>query len=806
MDIGSINSDDAKNRSIEDLFGALQSSKDGLQTGEAGSRLEKCGPNAIEEKKTPLLFKIFLYFWGPIPWMIEAAAILSFLAHHYDDFYIILSLLLVNGVVHFWEEFEAGNAIEALKQQLALKSMVKRDGNFVEVDAKFLVPGDVVKLTLGNVIPADVKLFEGEYLSIDQSTLTGESLPVSKKAGDIAFSGSVAKQGEMIGLVTATGSETFFGKTTKLVEKAKPKSHFQEAVLKIGNFLIYLSLALSVLLIGVQLSRGADFLQLVQYILVLIVASIPVAMPAVLSVTMALGALVLSKMKAVVTRLESIEEIAGIDILCSDKTGTLTQNSLTLGELKTFNEKSPEELILFAALSSNPDSQDPIDLAILKGVQNQESLKGFTKEKFTPFDPVRKKADSQLKTGDGKTVFAEKGAPQVILGDCKPDENLKKQVEDAVGAFAAKGNRTLGVAKSEDGQNWEFLGLVPLYDPLREDSKQTVQEAKEHGIEIKMLTGDNIAIAKEIAGELSLGDQIGVAGELFGDNKQGSIETIERMNGFAEVFPEHKYEIVKSLQEHGHIVGMTGDGVNDAPALKQVDVGIAVSGATDAARAAASLVLLEPGLSVIVRAVEEARRIFERMTSYSIYRITETIRIMLFMVASILAFNFYPVTAIMIILLALLNDLPILTIAYDNTVLPNQPVKWEMKKVLTIATSLGLIGIIETFIALFIAKDFFLLSDAMIQSFIFLKLSVAGHQTLFIARARGPFFLKPWPSPILAGAIVITQIIAACIVGFGIFVEALPWKYVGFIWLYTIGWMFVEDLIKLFLYKRIKSF
>ncbi len=802
-----ISSEDAKKMDIDSLFKRLQSSKEGLSLADAKSRLQTCGPNTIEEKKKSIFLKFLHYFWGPIPWMIEIAAILSIIVRHWADFYIILTLLMVNGLVDFWEEFQAGNAIAALKKKLAPKCLMKRDGKWQEMDAGELVPGDIIRLRLGNIIPADAKLVEGDYLTVDQSTLTGESLPVTKKSNDLVFSGSVAKQGEMIALVISTGQNTFFGKTTKLVEKANPVSHFQKAVLQIGDYLIYLSLGLACVLILVQVSRGTPFLELIQFVLILIIASIPVAMPAVLSVTMALGALKLSRMKAVVTKLESIEEIAGIDVLCCDKTGTLTQNQLTLGEPIVFKNNDQQTAIIHAALASKEENQDPIDLTILKGVKNLEALKGYTQEKFIPFDPVRKRTDATVRDPKGNIFYVTKGAPQVIIALCHLEQSLEKEVNQAVNSLAEKGHRTLGVARSNDGKTWEFFGLLPLFDPLRTDSIQMIREAQKQGIKIKMLTGDNIAIAKEIAHQLQIGGNISVADQLISKKEDFAtdavMEKIEKSDGFAQIFPEHKYEIVKALQNRKHIVGMTGDGVNDSPALKQADVGIAVSGATDAARAAASLVLLAPGLSVIIRAIEESRRIFERMNSYSIYRITETIRIMLFMVASILTFNFYPVSAIMIILLALLNDVPILAIAYDNTLVETQPVRWQMKRVLIIATILGCIGIISTFLLLIFAKNFLLLSLSQIQSFIFLKLSVAGHQTLFVTRTKNAFYSKPYPAPILLIAILTTQVIAAFFVGFGIFVSSIPWSYIGLIWVYALVWMFIADRVKILLYRHL---
>jgi H+-transporting ATPase len=804
-----ITGEEAKGKSIEDLFSQLDSSPQGLTSAEAQKRLAQYGPNSIEEKRVNPILKFLSYFWGPIPWMIEIAAALSALVKHWVDLIIILVLLIFNAVVGFWQEYQAANAVEALKKQLALKARVKRDGKWQEVDAATLVPGDTVRVRLGDIIPADVKLAEGDYLSVDQSALTGESLPVDKKAGDVAYSGSVAKQGEMGALVTATGSNTYFGKTAGLVSSAKSVSHFQKAVLTIGDYLIYLSLGLAALLVLTMLFRGASVFTLFQFALILIVASIPVAMPAVLSVTMAIGAVVLARMKSIVTRLESIEEMAGMDILCSDKTGTLTQNKLTLGEPALFGAKDAQELILAGALASKEEDRDAIDSAVIKGLSDAKALDPYEQVKFVPFDPVIKRTEAEIKGRDGKFFKVAKGAPQVILGLCNPEKDLADRVNAKVDEFAKQGSRTLGVARGDDTSTWHFLGILPLSDPPREDSADTIQRAGEHGINVKMVTGDNLAIAKEIASQLHLGTNIHVADEFFGKSSGQDFispkqaEQIEAADGFAQVFPEHKFEIVKALQARGHIVGMTGDGVNDAPALKQANTGIAVSGALDAARSAAALVLTAPGLSVIVQAVETARTIFERMNSYAIYRITETIRIMFFVVAAMIVFRFYPITTIMIILLALLNDLPIMTIAYDNTWLDPKPVKWEMRRVLTVATGLGLVGVLETFGLLVIGILWLKLDQAQIQSFIYLKLAVAGHLTLFVARSRRPFFTRPYPATVLLIAILGTQCVAAMIVGFGWLVAPIPWSYVGLVWGYCLVWIFIEDWFKLHIYRHL---
>jgi H+-transporting ATPase len=796
---------------VEELRKRLNSPAQGLSQAEAQSRLERIGPNALPEKKTNPVVQLLSFFWGPIPWMIEVAAGLSAVVRHWPDLIITLLLLIFNALVGFLQEHQAASAVEALKRQLALKARVRRDGQWRQTDATELVPGDLVRLRLGDIVPADVKLTAGEYLSVDQSALTGESLPVEKRADEAAYSGTVVKQGEMEALVVATGAETYFGRTAGLVSHARSVSHFQRAVLNIGDYLIYLSLGLAGILFLIRLVAGDSILTLVQFVLILIVASIPVAMPAVLTVTMAVGSTALTRMKAIVTRLESIEEMAGMDVLCSDKTGTLTENKLSLGEPMIFEASDKAQLILSAALACKEEDQDAIDQAVLAGLEDRQAFDRFDQLKFIPFDPVSKRTEAVVRAADGSSFKVTKGAPQVVLDMCDIAPDQKTRAARAIDELAAGGYRTLGVARAPaDSGRWCFLGLLPLHDPPRPDSAETIQRAEQHGIHVKMVTGDDLAIARETASSLHMGRNILSASELFGEGEdwsglsQALVERIEDSDGFARVFPEHKYAVVKALQSAGHLVGMTGDGVNDAPALRQAEVGIAVSGATDAARAAASLVLTAPGLSVIVRAVEEARRIFERMNSYAIYRIAETIRIMIFVVLTMLVFNFYPISAIMIILLALLNDLPIMTVAYDNTWLDRNPVRWEMRRVITVSTVLGLVGVMQTFLLLVLGKVWLNLDQSHLQSFIYLKLALAGHLTLLVVRNKKPFWSQPRPAAVLLVAILGTQLLAALIVGFGFFVPALPWAYIGIVWAYALFWLFINDRIKVWTYEHLE--
>lgn len=822
MEAKFIDSQDAKKISAEELFRQLNSTAEGLSTADAQERLEAYGPNALEEKESSAWIKFLLYFWGPIPWMIEVAAILSLILGDWPDFFIILFLLVFNAVLGFWEESRAANALAALKGHLALKARAKRNGDWADVPAAELVPGDVIRIRLGEIVPADLKLLEGDFVSIDQAALTGESLPVTMHGGDIAYSGSVVKQGEMTGLVTGTGNNTFFGRTAALVESAGAVSHFQQAVLRIGNFLIVFAGVLSVLLVIVELSRNEPFLDLLQFVLILVIAAIPVAMPAVLSVTMALGAFQLSKRKAIVSRLQSIEEMAGIDILCSDKTGTLTQNKISLGEPSVvFQAKDEDDLLLAAALASQSGNDDVIDKAVLAGIGRLEEYGQYHQTKFIPFDPVKKRTEAILKAPDGTDFHVSKGAPQVMLELCTVDAETRQRAESSTNDFAGRGLRTLGVARSKDGQNWDFLGFLTLLDPPREDSAETIRQAKEHGIDVKMVTGDNVPVACEISRQLGMGDHIQAADALFTKDVDpahlppAAAAHIEKADGFAQVFPEHKYGIVKALQERGHLVAMTGDGVNDSPALKQADAGVAVAGATDAARAAADLVLTAPGLSVIIDAVEEARRIFERMMSYTIYRIAITINITLFVVLSVCLFNYTPLTPLMIVALALLDDIPIMTIAYDNARVSRKPVRWNMSQVLTTSIVLGAIAVAQAIGLLYLGRvvwtntpelqNWIPMDDAHLQTALFLQLVLGGHLMLFVTRAKSFFFFKPWPSWQLFWAIMGTQLFAALMCGFGWFVPALPWAIIGLVWVYNLAWMVIQDLVKVALYHHLHN-
>jgi len=842
----------------------------GLTTVEVTALREKFGFNDIpEEKKNPLL-KFLSYFWGPIPWMIEIAAILSAVISHWDDFAIILLLLMTNAVVGFLQERKAENAIELLKKQLAPNARALRDGTWQEIPARELVPGDLVHIRLGDIVPADAVLGSGKYLLVDESALTGESLPVEKKPGDPVYSGSIARQGEMDASVTTIGGNTFFGKTARLVQAKSPRSHFKAAVERIGNYLIYLAIALVSVVIVVALLRSAPLLETLQFSLILVVAAIPAALPAVLTVTLVVGATALAKKEAIVSRLTAIEELAGMDILCADKTGTITQNSISIGEIRTFSGISEQDVIIAAALASKKESNDPIDKAIIDKevsitTSDEPSTQGYDVIDFVPFDPVSKYAKATVRNAEGAEEEVAKGAPQAIAtlvgasgkepaaaepagiydeepadpagaSAKKPAVPMETSVEEVtepkgiydeepagpVGTygdnpsvlnawvleFAEKGYRALGVARKGPDGTWQYLGLIGLFDPPREDSAATVTEAKNLGVNVKMVTGDHIAIAKEISAKVGLGQNIIPRTALIAGEGEYARKQLEAADGFAQVLPEDKFNIVKTLQAGDHIVGMTGDGVNDAPALRAADTGIAVAGATDAAKSAADIVLTKPGLSVIIDAIQRSREIFRRMENYAVYRIAETVRVLIFLTLCIVVLNFYPVTALMIVVLAILNDLPIMMIAFDNAPVAPKPVRWQMNRILTLATILGIFGVVSSFILLWVAREYFHLDTGIIQTLIFLKLAVAGHMTIYLARTgQQHFWERPFPSLALFGTAEITQIGATLIAIYGVFIMTpIGWTLALIVWGYALVAFLISDQIKVRLFRKIHPY
>ncbi len=856
--------DDYARQSVEKTLQDLHVEREkGLVEDEVVRRLGHYGYNEIKEKEEPLWHRILRRFWGPIPWMIEIAAVLSAVVQKWEDFIIITIMLLVNAGLDFFQEHRALNALKALKQHLATEAIVLRDGKYRTIPARELVPGDIIKLKIGDIVPADVQLVEGDYLLVDQSALTGESLPVSKKTNEVAYANTIAKQGEMLAVVVNTGARTNFHSVVALVAKAslEERSHFQKMVIQIGNFLILITLVLVLIIIMVSLFRNENFLEIARFAMVLTVAAIPVALPAVLSVTMAVGAVNLARRKAIVSRLTAIEELAGMDVFCSDKTGTLTRNEMKVASPLMLGSHQEKELFLIAALASRLENRDPIELPIFHYIDEhfpELDWRSWKQIEFAPFDPIRKRTEAVIEK-DGERFVAVKGAAQVLLEMAELPDREIWNVNQMVDLLASKGYRTLAVGRQEDGRPLDLIGLIPLYDPPRQDSAQVIEEMRNYGVTVKMVTGDNSAIAREIGHLLGLKPRTMNSSQLSGSagnellklsevlaaaiyqrlkpevprkeaqqfakqvldsvqemydttllerefihtHESAIIEMIEEVDIFAEVVPEDKYRIVDTLQKGGHIVAMTGDGVNDAPALRKADCGIAVSNATDAARAAADIILTAPGLDVINEAVKQARITFERMKSYAIFRIAETIRIILFMALSIVVFDFYPLTALMIILLALLNDIPILAIAYDNTKVDRKPVRWKMPELLTVATVLGVTGVVSSFLLFYILKQWGF-ADDVIQSLLFLKLIIAGHSTLYITRVEGWFWQRPFPAPLLFWATFGTEILGTLIAVYGFLITPIGWEYAAWMWGYALVWFLFNDVIKMATYRFLR--
>ncbi|OPY38381.1 MAG: Copper-exporting P-type ATPase B [Methanoregula sp. PtaU1.Bin051] len=802
--------DRAGDRTVETSGRAGTGSPAGLSDPQVGELRKKFGFNEIEEKKKHPFLKFLSYFWGPIPWMIEIAAVLSAVINHWEDFSVILLLLIINAVVGFYQERKAENSIELLKRHLAPNARVLRNGSWQVLPARELVPTDTIHVRLGDIVPADIELTKGSYLLLDESALTGESLPVEKKTGDKAFSGSIIRQGEMDATVTATGPATFFGKTTRLLQQKPSRSHFQQAVIRIGNYLIILAVVLVSLVYAVSFLRSDPLIETLQFALVLVVAAIPAALPAVLTVTLAVGAIALSKKEAIVSRLTSIEEMAGMDILCSDKTGTITQNAISIGDIRAFDGFSDDDVITAGALASRIESNDPIDSAILVRydvLRKALQAPSFETLDFVPFDPVSKYSKAVVKDSSGRSFEVAKGAPQAIAQIVKTDDARLRTLRRWGDEFAGKGYRALGVARTDCTGMWQYLGIIGLFDPPREDSAATVAEAGRLGVNVKMVTGDHIAIAKEIASKVGLGTKIITRSEFAAHDGKDALQQLERSDGFAQVFPENKFHIVRVLQDGDHIVGMTGDGVNDAPALREADSGIAVAGATDAAKSAADIVLTKPGLSVIIDAIQQSRAIFRRMENYAVYRIAETVRVLIFLTLCIVLLNFYPVTALMIVVLAILNDLPIMMIAYDNAPVAAKPVRWQMDRILTIASILGTLGVVSSFILLWIAREYYHLDPGIIQTLIFLKLAVAGHMTLYLARTgQQHFWERPLPSLALFGMTEITQVGATLIAVYGLFMTPLGWTLALVVWGYALLFFVINDAIKVHLFRFIRPY
>ncbi|XP_052876655.1 ATPase 10, plasma membrane-type isoform X1 [Gossypium arboreum] len=825
---------------LEEVFEQLRTSRAGLTSEDAEVRVHIFGQNKLEEKPLFIIIqenkflKFLSFMWNPLSWVMEAAAVMAIVLANgggegpdWQDFVGIICLLIINSTISFIEENNAGNAAAALMARLAPKTKVLRDGQWQERDAAILVPGDIISIKLGDIIPADARLLEGDPLKIDQATLTGESLPVTKRTGDEVFSGSTCKHGEIEAVVIATGVHSFFGKAAHLVDSTEVVGHFQQVLTSIGNFCIC-SIAVGMVLEIIVMFpiQHRSYRDGINNLLVLLIGGIPIAMPTVLSVTLAIGSHRLSQQGAITKRMTAIEEMAGMDVLCSDKTGTLTLNRLTVDRnlVEVFSKNMDKDLIvLLAARASRLENQDAIDAAIINMLADPKEARANIKEvHFLPFNPVDKRTAITYIDSDGNWYRASKGAPEQILNLCLEKDLIAGRVHAIIDKFAERGLRSLGVAfqeipertKESPGGPWTFCGLLPLFDPPRHDSAETIRRALNLGVDVKMITGDQLAIAKETGRRLGMGTNMYPSSSLLGREKDENEalpvdELIEKADGFAGVFPEHKYEIVKILQEKKHVVGMTGDGVNDAPALKKADIGIAVADATDAARSAADIVLTEPGLSVIISAVLTSRAIFQRMKNYTIYAVSITIRIVLgfVLLALIWEYDFPP---FMVLIIAILNDGTIMTISKDRVRPSPTPDSWKLNEIfatgVVIGTYLALVTVLFYWIV--IDTDFFethfnvrSISDdtEQISSAVYLQVSIISQALIFVTRSRSWSFVER-PGVLLMCAFVVAQLVATLIAVYAHIsfadISGIGWGWAGVIWLYSLVFYVPLDIIK----------
>ena len=736
------NTSEFKGISLEETFRLLETNADGLSDSEASDRLQKLGYNEIAENKRNPVFEFLLRYWGPMPWLLELAMGLSFALGHKLEGIIIFALLTINAVIGQIHSSGSQKVIDLLKGKLAIRSRILRNKKWSAEDAKGIVNGDIISVKLGDIVPADAKIISGE-LSVDQSALTGESLPIEIHQADILYSGSIIRRGEAMGVVINTGSKTFFGKTADLVKIAKPKSHQQGVMMAIVKYMMYLGIAASLLISISAFLMHLDILIILTFVVIFLLGAIPVALPAVLTIVQSVGAKELAKKGALVTRLDSVEDAASIDIICFDKTGTITQNKLSVAECIPFSGNKKEDVLRIAVLTSQSNAMDLIDKAIIdyaeaSGISHNE----YKQVSYTPFDPSQKRTEAIIESG-GKRFRTAKGAAQVIMSLCS---DLKKETIDeinkTIAGFSVKGYRTIAVANSAEGDldNFKFTGLISLADPPRPDSKNMIDQVRKLGIIPLMLTGDSIEIAKEIS------DSVGIGGKIIRMSDIRDLSVVEQMkiingcDGFAEIYPEDKYKIVKLLQSAGHIVGMTGDGVNDAPALKQAEMGIAVSNSTDVAKAAASMVLTESGLGVIVDAITISRRTYQRMLTWVINKIAKVIEFVVLLTIGFFWLQNMLLSLLGVSLLVLANDFVTMSLATDNVIHTGSPDKWNVKNNILASLGPALLYVLGDVIAILAGRNYFHLQWTELTTLVMLMLIFNSQLRVLIFRERRHFW------------------------------------------------------------------
>jgi H+-transporting ATPase len=763
----------------------------GLSTQEAQQRLQQYGPNAVvEEKQHPI--HIFLSkFWAPVPWMLEITVLLELYLSNDVEAVVIGLLLVFNAILSFVQENRAQGALALLRQQLTVQTRVLRDGHWQFVPAQNLVPGDIIHLRMGDLVPADVRLAEGQ-IQMDQSALTGESLPVEGGIGHQAFAGAVVKRGEASGEVTATGAHTNFGKTAELVRTAKTASHLEEIIFSIVKYLIIADVGLVIVVVLYALLSHIAGSTILPFALILLVASVPVALPATFTLATALGAAELARNGVLVTRLSAIEEAAAMSVLASDKTGTLTENRLTLGEVHAYAPHRDEDVLVWGVLASEEATQDPLDIAILTAARGKELKITDTILHFTPFDPASKRSEALVRQPDGSTLQVVKGAPLTIAALT----GAGAEVEEDVAGLAAQGYRVLAVAAGLQGEPLQLAGLLALQDAPRADSQALVKKLNDLGVRVMMVTGDDPLTAQAVAGQVGITGSTCASESLHG---QITAETLQ-CNIFAGVFPEDKFHLVEALQSAEDIVGMTGDGVNDAPALKQAEVGIAVASATDVAKAAASLVLTTPGLSNILGAVETSRRIYQRMLTYTLNKIIKTFQIALFLSLGFVFAGEFVVTPLLIVLLLFANDFVTMSIATDNVSYSSKPDRWHIRVLMEVAFILAIPALLLSFGFFYAADNLLHLSLSQMQTLMFVMLVFTGQVNVYLVRERHHFW-KSIPSRwMLIGTVadIITVIILATQ---GFLMTPISFALVALTLIVTLLYLPLVDMLKIFVFE-----
>ena len=743
--------------SIPDTLARLQVDADtGLAGFEAESRRKQHGANEVAVQKAHPVLAFLAKFWGLSAWMLELIMILSAVLGKYSDLAVVGALLVVNAALGFAQERRAAGVVETLRQRLRVSARVRRDSTWQVIPARELVPGDIVRVRAGDIVPADVKLLTG-LLSVDQSALTGESQDVERVPAEVLSSGSIVRQGEGNGVVLLTGAKTFFGRTTELVQEARPNLHIEAVVAKVVRWLFVIVGALLAVVVVLSLIRGVSLVEMVPLMLVLLMSAVPVALPVMFTVSMAVGSRELAKRGVLVTRLSAVEDAATMDVLCVDKTGTITMNRLTVTGVIPLEQATESDVLFAGALASQAANQDPIDLAFLAAAQDRHifgnKLPAVTPVSFAPFDAKTRRTEAVVEQ-NGQRLRVMKGAVRTVAQVCGLEPAAIKALEDRVGEAARQGYRALAVARGPENGAPALVGLVTLYDPPRPDAKQLIASLRDLGVAVKMLTGDALAVAREIARGVGLPNIRRVA-DLKAAGNQADNEAVDLLvgaDGFAEVFPEDKYIVVQHLQAAGHVTGMTGDGVNDAPALRQAEVGIAVSTATDVAKGAASVVLTDPGLTNIVTLVEQGRTIYQRILTWIINKISRTILKAAFVAIAFVLTGKFVVSAFAMLLLVFMTDFAKIALATDHVRWSRKPETWEIGGFVLVSIALGVAMVVEALLLLWIGWSSFQLAtnDSTLYTFSFLMLLYFAVFSVASARERRWFWATMPSKPLLA--------------------------------------------------------